>query len=131
MHDLLCELLPRSFIAIGGCAPSTEYVAKIVERFDGNQRSAERELCALRTQHPRGKRTEGVIRKLAEDLLSLAALDALVHTQGLAKERMPAVIDGHRFEMIGIMLMARNVQSRGTFVASREEKVQESPGWCF
>jgi hypothetical protein len=57
-----------------------------------------------------------VIRKLAEDLLSLAAPDALVHAQRLAKEWMPAVIDGHHFEMIGIMLMARSARSRGTLL---------------
>jgi hypothetical protein len=69
-----------------------------------------------------------VIRKLAEDLLSLAAPDALVHAQRLAKEWMPAVIDGHHFEMIGIMLMARSGQCPGMLFDWVVAGMEESAG---
>src|SRR5437016_2061824 len=79
--SLLGRGLQQSFTASGRSLPSGEQIAKLRQRFHGNQRRAERNVRTLRTQHPTWNGAERAVRKLTRDPLSTTALSSLVNRQ--------------------------------------------------
>jgi hypothetical protein len=83
IHSLLWGLTQRSHIATGRRPQRFDQVAKRGERFNGNQRGAERKVHGFRLEHPTGQRANRSVRKFAEDVFTVAVLHALVNTQRL------------------------------------------------
>src|SRR5260221_12920128 len=74
IYSLLWGLTQRSHIATGRRPQGAHQVAKRSERFNGNQRRAEREVRGFRPEHPDGQRANRSVRKFAEDVFTMAIL---------------------------------------------------------
>ena len=85
IHSLLWGLTQRSHIATGRRPQGFDQFAKRGERFNGNQRRAEREVRGFRPEHPAGQRANRSVRKFAEDVFTVAILHPLVNTQRLTE----------------------------------------------
>jgi hypothetical protein len=58
---------------------------------------------ALRTEHPTGKRTEGLIRKFTEEVFSVPVFHPLKNTERPSKKRMPTIVNGGGLKSVRIM----------------------------
>jgi hypothetical protein len=85
IHSLLWGLIQRRHIATGRRPQGSDQVAKRGERFNGNQRGSEWEVHSFRPEHPTGQRANRSVRKLAEDVVPVAILHALVNAQCLTE----------------------------------------------
>jgi len=94
--------MQTSFIAIGGKGQTREQIVKVGKCFRGNDRGAERELRALRTQHPTRKGIYPAVR-LTIDTFAAAVFSSRSNRKGQTEERMPSVVDCDCLEIIRIM----------------------------
>ena len=85
IYSLLRGLIQRSHTATGRLLQGSNQVAKRGHRCHRNHRAPERKVQAVCLKHPGRQRANRPIRKLAENVLTVAILHPLVDTQCLTE----------------------------------------------
>src|SRR5690348_5924062 len=100
---LLRRRCHRSLIAGRGFLQTGQEVPELAERLNGNRRLSPGERRALQTEHPAGKRTEGLVRTFTDEMFSVPIFHPLNHTERLTKKRMPTIVNGGDLQNVRIM----------------------------
>jgi hypothetical protein len=98
---LLGRSFQRRLIALLGGLQARHQLAQNTQCVNGYQRGAERVALAFGFEHPTRQRAKRSVRKLTEGAFATLVPHSPPNREGLAKQRMPAIVNRHRLKIMG------------------------------